>query len=106
MPHQSHAEEATKIAKETKFAVLGRAIADAHATGAETKRLITQAMELRYIEQQQTDKQIAFAALTRQIGDAARNGKDLAALLDRIVELRRHEIGPAVSRVPLSARRP
>ena len=95
MPHQSHAEEATKIANETKFAVLGRAIADAHATGAETKRLISEAMTLRYIEQQQTDKEIAFAGITRQIGDAARNGKDTRALLERIVSLRRAELGPS-----------
>jgi hypothetical protein len=98
MAHQSHAEEATKIAKETKFATLGRSIADAYATGTDTKRLITYAMELRYIEQQQIDKETAFAALTRQIGDAARNGKDIAALLDRIVALRRYEIGPTVPR--------
>lgn len=97
MSHTSKLEEANKIAGETKWAVLGRSIADAHATGADTKRHISQAMQMRYVEQQQTDKLIAFAALTRQIGDAARNGKDLSALLERITELRRHELGPAVT---------
>jgi len=52
-------------------------------------------MQMRYIEQQQTDKEIAFAGLTRQIGDAARNGKDTRALLERIVSLRREELGPS-----------
>ena len=92
--HQSKAAKADKIADETQFAVLGRTIADAHATGADTKHLITYAMELRYFEQQQVDKETAFAALTRQIGDASRNGKDIAAQLERIVALRRQELGP------------
>ena len=95
MAHVSKLEEADKIANETKFAVLGRAIADEHATGSDTKHLISLAMQMRYIEQQQTDKEIAFAGLTRQIGDAARNGKDTRALLERIVSLRREELGPS-----------
>lgn len=92
MSHVSHAEESTKIARETKFATLGRAIADAHRNRDGTNMLVSQAMMLRRIEQDAADKMTAFAALTRQIGDAARNGKDLTALLERIAELRRHEL--------------
>jgi len=61
--HQSKAALADKIANETGFAVLGRAIADAYAIGSDTQRLITLEMERRYNEQMQIDKETAFAAL-------------------------------------------
>jgi hypothetical protein len=89
----NNAEEASKISRETKFAVLGRAIADAFRAEGNTSALISEAMRLRHIEQDQADKQTQFAGLARQIGDAARNGKDTQALLERIAELRRHELG-------------
>lgn len=87
-------EEALQISRETKFATLGRAIADAYRSENDTTQLISEAMRLRYMEQESAEKLVAFAGMARQIGDAARNGKDLTALLERIVELRRHELGP------------
>lgn len=92
MAHASHAEEATKIAKETKFAALGRAIADAAHRSEATRHLIAEAETLRRIEQNSADRQMQFAALTRQVGDAAASGRDTAPLLARLTALRRLEL--------------
>ena len=91
----NNAEEATKIARETKFAVLGRAIADSAANGQDPQRLIDQARILRAIEQRNADRQTLFAGLARQIGDAAGVGRDTEPLVERLRELRRRERGPS-----------
>jgi hypothetical protein len=89
----NNAEEATKIAKDVHFAVLGRAIADAANSGAPLHQLLQEAQILRRREQDGATRQTNFAALTRQIGDAARNGKDTAPHIAAIVALRRAELG-------------
>ncbi len=93
----NHAEEATKIARETRFAVLGRAIADALRAGDPAQALIDEATLRRRQEQDSAAKEQRFAALARQIGDANRNGKDLGPLLARAAALRAAELGPAVT---------
>jgi hypothetical protein len=87
----NHAEEATKIARDVKFTVLGRALADRVAEGENADALIAQAVILRRIEQDSADKATRFAGLARQVGDAARNGKETQPILDKLVELRRIE---------------
>lgn len=85
-------EESTKLAKETQWATLGRAIADAMACGRSIEHLIEQAEILRRIEQQSADRETQFAALARQIGDAARKGRNPAPLLERLRQLRHFEL--------------
>lgn len=97
MSHTSKAEETYKISRETKFTVLGRAIADAFRTEGNTSGLVHEVMKMRYTEQQSAEKATQFAALARQIGDAARNGKELTPLLERIADLRAHELGRPVT---------
>jgi len=63
MPHTSKIEEKNKMARETKFATLGRAIADAASRGDSVDHLIEEVALRRWQEQQQTDKATAFAAL-------------------------------------------
>lgn len=89
----NNAEEATKIAKEARWATLGRALADAARTGKAHAPLVEQAITLRAIEQAQADKQTQFAALARQIGDAAKAGRSTADLLHAPVMLRQNELG-------------
>jgi hypothetical protein len=89
----NNAEEATKINRETKWATLGRAIADYSRMGENPAALIDEAATLRQMEQDQTDKATRFAGLARQVGDAARNGAEMATLL-LLRDLRKAEIGP------------
>ncbi len=89
----NNAEESTKIAKETRFAVLGRAIADNATAGESNARLILEAQILRRKEQDGWTRMTSFAALTRQLGDAARSGKDLSPILVALVALRASELG-------------
>lgn len=88
--------EQSKIAKNTRFATLGRAVADAHSTGRDTHMLMHELAQLRHQEEQVSDRQVAFAGLARQLGDAHYAGKDTAALLNRLCTLRDAELGPAV----------
>ncbi len=85
-------EESIKIAKDVKFAVLGRAIADSASSPQGLAPLLREVTLLRRQEHEVTDKEVAFAGIARQIGDANRNGKDLAQLIARIVQLRRLEV--------------
>ena len=93
----NHLEESTKFAKDTRFAILGRAIADRATRGQDATALIAEATILRRQEQDSADRQTQFAALARQIGDAARNGQDTAPHVARLMELRASEVGPAHS---------
>jgi len=88
-----NAEVATKMSREAKWAVLGRAIADCSRMGENPAALIHEAAALRRMEQERTDKAIRFAGLARQVGDAARNGAEMAPLLVLLRDLRRAEIG-------------
>ena len=88
-----NAEEATKISRESKWAILGRAIADYSMMGENPAALIHEAAILRQSEQEQRDKATRFAGLARQVGDAARNGAETAPLLLLLRDLRRAEIG-------------
>ncbi len=88
-------EESTKIAKDTKFSVLGRAIADGARAGQDVTRHIAEAELLRRQEQESADKNTRFAALARQIGDATRTGRDAGELVVKLMELRAIELGPA-----------
>jgi hypothetical protein len=89
----NHAEEATKISRETKWATLGRAIADYSRMGENPAALIHEAATLRQMEQDRADKATRFAGLARQVGDAARNGAEIAPLLQLLRDLRTAEIG-------------
>jgi hypothetical protein len=89
-------EESTKIAKDVRFALLGRAIADRTAQGLDTSQERKEATILRRQEQDSARKATQFAALARQVGDAERNGKDIAELVAALIALRRTEVGPAV----------
>jgi len=84
--------EQTKIAKNTRFATLGRAVADAHRAGLDTKLLLAELATLRAQEHQVSDRQVAFAGLARQLGDAHSTGKETAELLARIAALRAVEV--------------
>jgi hypothetical protein len=88
-----NAEEAIKISRETKWATLGRAIADYSRMGENPASLIHEAATLRQMEQERTDKASRFAGLARQVGDAARNGAEIGALLLLLRDLRKAEIG-------------
>jgi len=90
----NHAEEATKIAKDVRFAVLGRGIADVARSGGSFRQLVAEAALLRQQEQDSANKQTRFAAIARQIGDAARGGHEIDALVEMLKELRAMELGP------------
>ncbi len=92
MPNVSKVAEAFKIANETRFATIGRAIADAVAGGLPTTKLVEEAQLRRRQEQESADRMTQFAALARQVGDAASSGRDTAPLLARLIELRRREV--------------
>ncbi len=89
----NNAEEATKMSREAKWAILGRAIADYSRMGENPAPLINEAATLRQMEQDRTDKATRFAGLARQVGDAARNGAEIAPLLLLLRDLRTAEIG-------------
>ena len=89
----NHAEEAIKISRETRWAALGRAIADYSRMGEDPAPFIHEAATLRQMEQDRTDKATRFAGLARQVGDAARNGAEMAPLLLLLRDLRKAEIG-------------
>jgi len=82
-----------KIANETGFATLGRAIAGNMRTGQSIDKLVEDARIRRRQEQDSADRMTQFAGLARQVGDASRAGKDIAPLLDKLVQLRTREIG-------------
>jgi hypothetical protein len=88
-------EESIKLAKETKFAVLGRALADGIKRGENTSAIRQELQVIRLQEQESTSVETRFAALARQVGDADRNGKDASKLIAALVVLRRRELGPA-----------
>lgn len=90
-------EEATKTARDVKFGVVARALADVAAAGGDTKSLIAQLRTMRLAEQMSQPRFGRFAALARQIGDAARNGNKAheLELVHNLIQLRREEIGPA-----------
>ncbi len=92
----NHAEEATKIAKNTRFAVIGRAIADAQLRGAPCMPMVQEAAILRAAEQSGASREVRFAGLTRQLGDAHRAGTDTGPLLKQLAELRRAELGSSL----------
>jgi hypothetical protein len=93
MSHVSSAAKADKIADSTRFAVIGRAIADAARQRQPHAHLIAELATLRAIEQNCNDREIAFAGLARQLGDAASVGKDTAPLVARLAALRKQELG-------------
>lgn len=95
VPGTATAAERYKIAKETRWAVLGRTIADAASHGQTTTHLVREAQIMRAAEQATSDRNIQFAALVRQIGDAASVGRDVAPLVAQLIALRRHELRPA-----------
>jgi hypothetical protein len=99
-----NAEETIKISRESKWATLGRAIADYSMMGENPAALIHEAATLRQLEQERTDKAIRFAGLARQVGDAARNGAEMAPLLLLLRELRRVEIGGQESKLAPASR--
>ena len=86
-------EEATKIPREARWAVLGRAIADAVHSGQPTTALVVTAAMLRRQEQENWSRTITFAAITRQIGDAARTGKEYDHYIAQLASLRWKELG-------------
>ena len=88
-----NAVEVTKISREAKWAILGRAIADYSRMGENPAALIHEAATLRQMEQERIDKTSRFAALARQVGDAARIGAEMAPLLLLLRDLRKAEIG-------------
>jgi hypothetical protein len=90
----NNAEEATKIAKDVRFAVLGRGIADVAMHGGSFRQLVAEAAMLRQQEQDSANKQTRFAAIARQIGDAARNGHNITPMVEMLTELRAMELGP------------
>lgn len=89
-----------KIPNETKWATLGRAIADYSQQGRDIAELIEQAAILRKAEHAFSSRAVAFAALARQLGDAARSGRDTALLVARLCSLRRSEVTGAVEATP------
>lgn len=89
----NNAEEATKIAREAKWATLGRAIADAATAGQNHEAMRSAAAQMRAAEYALASKQTQFAALARQIGDAHSQGKDTAHLVAQLVALRNRELG-------------
>lgn len=89
----NHIEEKIKLGRETQFAVLGRAIADAARTGQPYGHLVAEAAQRRQQEQDSADRLTQFAALVRQIGDAVRVGRDTAPFVQRLAELRDRELG-------------
>jgi hypothetical protein len=88
-----NAEEEIKISRESKWATLGRAIADYSMMGKNPAPLINEVAMLWQMEQERIDKTSRFAGLARQVGDAARNGAEIAPLLVLLRDLRRAEIG-------------
>lgn len=86
-------EESIKLAKETRWAVLGRTLADAASQGKPVTAHIAEAELLRRQEQDSADRETQFAALARQVGDAVRKGKDTQPLVAQLVALRRRELG-------------
>ena len=88
------AEEAIKISREIKWAILGRAMADYSRMGENPAPLIREAATLRQSEQDRADRAPRFASLARQVGDAARSGAEIAPLIQQLCDLRRAEAGP------------
>ncbi len=78
------AEETYKIAANTRFAVLGRALADARSAGQSIAGIVAQLAELRKAEHQKQGFVVRIAALARQIGDASGGGQDTTPLLDEL----------------------
>ncbi len=86
-------EEATKLARETQFATLGRTIADAHIAHRLASYAIAEAQLRRAQEQSAVSTETRFAGLARQIGDAVSVGKPVDRILDELADLRRRELG-------------
>jgi hypothetical protein len=81
-------EESTKLSRETRWATIGRAIAD----GQERDRYLLEAELLRKQEQQSAGYESGFAGLARQIGDARAKGKDVSDLVEQTKALRKGEL--------------
>jgi hypothetical protein len=92
MSHVNKLQEASRTAKESGFATLGRALADASAAGNSIDHLVLDAVNRRTSELEVTDRAAIFASLTRQIGDAARAGNPIEVLMMKLRELRRAEL--------------
>ena len=93
MAHQSYAEEQTKIAKESAFVSLGRAIADGARNKGNIDKLLREAAIRRAHEQTYRNNNSAkFAALVRQVGDAINVGESIDALIAQLVDLRSAEL--------------
>ena len=84
-------EESHKIAREVRFANLGRQLADSAMRGAATGELLSELAIIRTAEHRVSDRVVAFAGLARQIGDAVQAGRDITDLLERLIALRRFE---------------
>ena len=89
----NNAEEATKVAKNTRFAILTRQAADTAIGGGNPAPIIAQLNRVRLAELQSSERLTAFAAIGRQLGDAHRAGRDYCDLLAAAISLRRIELG-------------
>ena len=88
MPHESKEEEQRRQGNETRWATIGREIADGHNRAA----YMREAAILREQEQSSADRATQFAALARQIGDGINSGQDVLPLMNSLVTLRQREI--------------
>ena len=84
-------EETFKIAANTKFAVLARALADNAPESAAHRAALEELMLQRRIEHQRRSKQEMLATLGRMIADASLQGRDRAALLADVAAVRHAE---------------
>lgn len=85
-------EEQTKIAKETRWAVLVRTLADNEAAGKSSAIQRRELAMLRRLEQESGNHLTSLAAIGRQIGDAINADRDTSALVAAAVDLRRREL--------------
>ncbi len=90
--------EASKIGANVRFAVLGRALADAAIAGAIDDALLGELAMLREREHQNSGWVVRFAALARQIGDAVSGGRDASELVEELKLLRSRELGSDAAR--------
>jgi hypothetical protein len=97
MPNVSAQDQADKIARETWWAVTGRAIADAARNGEQLTLLFMQAREKRELEYRQIALTTQFAAVLRQLADAYTHGRETASYVQQLVSLRLRELGPDLS---------
>ena len=97
-------EETYKLAANTRFAVLGRALVDARHDHRSRASIVEQLASLRLAEHERQGFVVRIAALARQVGDAARSGADLGPLLAElmaVVDAERHGHIPEEQRVAM-----